>query len=202
LVFLEDNARLVLVLHTISAAALVAATTHMVVWMRGYRRRQFHRHAAVRRFAWISFGLFVSTFVIGNLAYPTYKVRVRGQYLDMPAAVEAARQSDREAERRLYQHHNQMRAVRGLPEAEVTHRPGISAREAAQAARWFDVKEHWVALGLGMSAALLFLVTGWDPRKHGANLGPLVFALAVGTAATTWLGAVVGIVVTSYRAIG
>lgn len=201
--FLEAHARLLLVLHTISAGALVAASTHLVVWMRGYPRGRFGRHRGVRRFSWIVAGLFVATFILGNLAYPTYKVRVRGQYLEMPGAIQAAGQADADAAERLLAHENQVRQVRGLPAVPTPGSlPAVQPREAAQVARWFDVKEHWIALGLGMSIALALVVSAWDPRKHGASIASLVFAMAVGTAATTWLGAVVGIVVTSYRAIG
>lgn len=202
-VFLEAHARLLLVLHAISAGALVASSTHLVVWMRGYLHGRFERHRAVRRFAWIVAALFLATFVLGNLAYPTYKVRVRGQYLDMPSAIETERKARVEARDRLLAHDNQLREVRGLsPVAAPGSLPPPEAGDAARAALWFDVKEHWVALGLGMSIALVLMVSAWDPRKHGARVAPLVFWIAVGTAATTWFGAVVGIVVTSYRAIG
>ncbi|HUH03201.1 MAG TPA: hypothetical protein VML75_14490, partial [Kofleriaceae bacterium] len=182
MLFLEAHARLLLVLHAISAGALVAASTHLVVWMRGYPRGRFQRHRGVRRFAWIVAGLFLATFVLGNLAYPTYKVRVRGQYLDMPGAIEAERQARSEAQDRLLAYENQIRQVRGQPPAAPPGSlPPAEPGDAARAALWFDVKEHWVALGLGMSMALVLMVSAWDPRKHGARVAPLVFWMAVGT---------------------
>ena len=43
---------------------------------------------------------------------------------------------------------------------------------AAQAARWFDVKEHWVALGLLAAIALAFLLLVWDAAE-GAAIRPV-----------------------------
>jgi hypothetical protein len=72
----------------------------------------------------------------------------------------------------------------------------------AQIARWFDVKEHWVALGMMLALALAFIVRRWNPRKEGDMLAPFVFALAVAASSTAWFAAVVGVVVSSYRAVG
>jgi hypothetical protein len=206
-ILLEDNARLLLLAHAILGAALVASTTHLVVWLRHYRRGRFGRHRAVRKFAWISASLFVATFLFGNLVYPTYKVRVRAQYLESPQAVAEAEAARRRAEQRTLRRENQRRELLGqtpIPVEKSDPAPGASdlPRQTAKIARWFDVKEHWVALGMAMSIGLLLLVTVWDPRKDGANIAHLVFWMAVGTAATTWLGAVIGIVVSSYRAVG
>ncbi len=87
MIFAESSARFLLVLHTVFAVACVGASTHLVIWLRGYRRGQFTRVRAVKRFAWISLALYAVTFFGGNLIYPTYKVRVRGQFLDDPTAI-------------------------------------------------------------------------------------------------------------------
>jgi hypothetical protein len=177
---LEEHARLVLVLHAVLGASLVAATTHLVVWMRGYLRGAFPRQRAVRRFSSIAVALFGLTFAVGNLAYPTYKVRVRAGYLENPAAVAADL------------------AARGEPADRVE--PALAT--TSRVARWFDVKEHWAVVGLMLAAACWLILRVWDPTRHGAAVAPLVFGLAVGASAIAWLAAIVGLVAASYRSIG
>jgi hypothetical protein len=181
---LEQHARLALLAHLILGAALVAASTHLVLWMRSYRRQGFARHRAVRRFAWISAGLFAANFALGLLIYPVYKVRVRVEYLDNPAAIAADYRS------RLEHRHG------GGPIVPP------AADDRVRIARWFDVKEHVIALGLPVAFALAIALTAWNPREHGPALGPPLFALALTLAATTWAAALVGALVTSVRAIG
>lgn len=178
--FLEPYARLVLVVHAILGAALVASATHLVVWMRGYLRGAFPRRPAVRRFATIALVLFALAFAAGNAAYPTYKVRVRAGYLENPTAVAAD----------LRERHG--------PDADVD----AALDTTSKVARWFDVKEHWAAFGLMLSFACWLILRFWDPVRDGPAIAPIVFGLAVGAAATAWLAAVVGLVTASYRAIG
>lgn len=169
-----------LVVHAVLGAALVASATHLVVWMRGYLRGRFPRQGAVRRFSSITLVLFGLAFLAGNLAYPTYKVRVRVGYLENPAAISADL------------------AARGAPAEEVA--PALDT--TSKVVRWFDVKEHWAAVGLMLALACWLILRFWDPARHGGGIAPLVFGLAVGAAATAWLGAIVGLVTASYRAIG
>ena len=71
---------------------------------------------------------------------------------------------------------------------------------AAQAARWFDVKEHWVALGLLAAVALAFLLLVWDPAE-GAAIRPVVLGLAGIVAGTAWLAAIIGVLTAAWRAV-
>lgn len=178
--FLEPYARLVLVVHAVLGAALVAASTHLVVWMRPYLRGKFQRRPAVRRFASIALVLFALAFTAGNLAYPTYKVRVRAGYLENPTAVAADL------------------AVREPKGADVD----AALDRTAKVARWFDVKEHWTAFGFTLALACWLILRFWDPVRDGAAIAPIVFGMAVGAAATAWLAAIVGLLTASYRAIG
>lgn len=175
----ESHARLLLVLHAILGAATVAASTHLVVWLRGYLKGKPQRRRGVRRFAWISSALFALTFVAGNLGYPTYKVRVRTGYLENPPAVAAS--------------------MPGRDATEVAERYERTSRMA----RWFDVKEHWVSLGLVLTIACLLILRRWEPSgAEESAIAPLVFAMAATAAATAWLAALVGLLVSSYRAVG
>ena len=180
MIFLEPYARLVLIVHAVLGAALVAAATHLVVWMRGYVSGRFQRRRAVRRFASIALVLFGLAFAAGNLAYPTYKVRVRAGYLENPAAVAADL------------------GAREPKGADVD----AALDRTAKVARWFDVKEHWAAFGFMLSFACWLVLRFWDPVRDGPAIAPVVFGLAVGAAATAWLAAIVGLVTASYRAIG
>jgi hypothetical protein len=187
--FLEDHARLILVVHTALAVGAVAASTHVVVWMRGYLRGDYRRHRGVQRLTLYAALLFLGAFIAGNLMYPTYRVRVRAEYLDDGGAVIRDRAARLEA--------------RGeTPAAADPDRDAHLPRTTAKIGRWFDVKEHWLALGLLMAAASALLARAWDPRRGGAAIAPAAFAIALGAALTGWVGAIIGVVVSSYRAVG
>jgi hypothetical protein len=192
-VLTESVARWVLVLHTIVGVAAVGAATHLVLWLRKYVRGQTGKRRAVIRFAWLVLALQLAAFIAGNVMYPTYKVEVRAAYLENASAITAAEQAKaRELEK--------IAAREGTTAPEPTATVEI-VRRAAQAARWFDVKEHWVALGLFVSAALILILWLWDPSGEGAVIRPIVMSLAVIAAGTVWLGAIIGVVTASWRAV-
>jgi hypothetical protein len=191
-VLTEAAARWVLVLHTALGVAAVGAATHLVLWSRGFLRGSFGRLRAVRRFAWIVLVLQLLAFAAGNVMYPTYKVEVRTAYLENNEALVADQASHGRQLERIAQ-----REGAHAPEATAT---GELVRRAARAARWFDVKEHWVALGILASLALVFVLGFWDP-KTARELVPVVFALAVVIAGTVWLGAVIGVLTATWRAV-
>lgn len=189
----ESAARWMLVLHTVLGVAAVGAATHLVLWMRGYLRGNYSRHRAVRRFSIIALVLHVAAFIAGNVMYPTYKVEVRTAYLENAGAIVAERTAhQRELEK--------IAAREGNPAPEIRP-PGQTVREAAKAARWFDVKEHWVALGMIASAALVLVLALWDPRKGSPALAPVVLGLSIVIAGTVWMGAIIGVLTASWRAV-
>jgi hypothetical protein len=184
--FLEGFIRPLLVIHAVAAAVLVASTTHHVIWCRGYLRNEYGRHKGEKRFALIAASAFFCTFVLGNLLYPTYKVRVRAEYFDNPAAV-ADEQKLRDT---------QHEAVGAKIDGPSTIGAGLSP-----VARLFDIKEHWVALGCAASLLVLFLSRRAHPKDHPRVL-PLYFGLAVIACSTAWIGAIVGLITASYRSVG
>lgn len=188
----EAAARWILVLHTALGAAAVGAATHLVIWSRGFLRGELGRLRAVRRFAWIVLALQLAAFVAGNAMYPTYKVEVRAAYLENATAIAAAQDRHASAIERV--------AAREAAEPPVASPTAELVRRAAAAARWFDIKEHWIALGILGSLALVLVLAYWDPRA-GRELVPVVLGLAVIVAATLWLGAVIGIATASWRAV-
>jgi hypothetical protein len=206
MIFLEEETTWLLVVHAVLGGALVAASTHWLVWVWGYRRGRFARHRGARRFAVITSCLFVATFLVGNLLYPAYKVRVRAEFLDNPVAI--ARDQETRAVARVAvdrfarvggadaEAEAEAEADRELPTAEPPR-----AQSTAKLARWFDVKEHWAALGLALALAATALLLIWDPERHGDALGLPVWALVLATAGSTWFGAVVGLLVTAQRAV-
>jgi hypothetical protein len=191
-VLTEVAARWMLVLHTALGVAAVGGATHLVVWSRGFLRGSFARLPAVRRFAWIVLVLQLGAFAAGNVMYPTYKVEVRTAYLENSEAITADQASHNRQLARI--------AERGGARAPEVTATGELVRRAARAARWFDVKEHWIALGILASLALVFVLGFWDP-KAARELVPVVFGLAVVIAGTVWLGAVIGVLTASWRAV-
>ncbi|MBA3818663.1 MAG: hypothetical protein H0X17_07200 [Deltaproteobacteria bacterium] len=191
---LTDNAaRWVLVLHTVLGLAAVGAATHLVIWVRRYVRGALGKRRAVRRFAVYSLVLHAGAMLAGNLVYPTYKVEVRTAYLENAGAIVADRTARaRELER--------IAARDGTRPYESTPTPEV-IKQAAKVARWFDVKEHWVALGLLASLGLVLVLSFWDVRQDGRALAPIIVALAVVIAGTVWLGAIVGVLTASWRAV-
>ena len=188
---LTDNAaRLFLVLHTGLGVAAVAAATHLVIWLRRYVRGEQGRRRAVLRFAWLVLALQLAAFACGNLMYPTYRVEVRAAFLENGPAI--ADDADARA-RAIAQVTGQK-----TPPAPVTTQV---VRRAEQAARWFDVKEHVVALGLFACGALVLVLSLWDPRRDGRAIAPIATGLAVFVAASLWLAAIVGVLTAAWRAV-
>lgn len=184
--FLEGIARPLLICHGVSAAVLVGAATHHLLWCRHYVWGRYGRVEAEQRFAAITAVAFVVTLLIGNLIYPTYKVRVRAEYFDNPSAV-AAEVKLRDA---------QQRAI-GDGDVDATRTvPSLSP-----VAHVFDIKEHWVALGCAASLALLVL-SRWAHPKDQRGVLPLYLGLAAVQCGTAWLGAIVGLMTASFRAVG
>jgi hypothetical protein len=189
----DSAARWLLVLHTALGVAAVGAATHLVIWLRGYLKGNYGRHRAVKRFAVISLVLHFIAFAAGNLMYPTYKVEVRAAYLENANAIIE----------RAEVHQQELDKITDREKAPRVEQPATSemVRRAAKAARWFDVKEHWIALGLIASLGLVLMLMLWDPRRDGGALSPIVLGLAVVIAGTVWLGAIVGVLTASYRAV-
>jgi hypothetical protein len=178
-------ARLLLVVHTALAVAAIGASTHVVLWLR--KRAQIR---TIRKLAYWSLGLHAAAFLAGNVMYPTYKVEVRSAYLESPDLVNQQVAADQALDRVLAREgHAPLE-----PEAELP-------RRAAKAARWFDVKEHWVALGLLGSCALVLMLALWGPKRDGEVARPVVLGLATVVCATLWLAGVIGVVVASWRAV-
>jgi hypothetical protein len=192
-VLTEAAARWLLVLHTALGVAAVGAATHLVLWSRGFLRGRFGRLRAMRRFAWIVLALQLAGFAAGNAMYPTYKVEVRAAYLENATAIVADQGSHQRALERV--------AARELLQAPEPSATGDLVHRGAAAARWFDIKEHWIALGILASLGLVLVLGFWDPSAAARELVPVIFGLTVIIAGTLWLGAVVGVVTASWRAV-
>lgn len=192
-VLTEAAARWMLVLHTALGVAAVGAATHLVIWSRDFLRGRFARLRSVRRFAWIALVLQLVAFAAGNAMYPTYKVEVRAAYLENTVALVEARDG----------HQRALERVAAREGARATEAPATVAlvRRAAGMARWFDVKEHWIALGILASLGLVLVLGFWDPSAGGRELAPVVFGLALIIAGTLWFGAVIGVATASWRAV-
>lgn len=191
-------ARWLLIVHAVLAVALVGAATHWLLWLIKLRRGQPGRVRAVRRFGVIAMALYVATMVVGLVVYPTYKARVKLEFLTRPAAVAS------DVRTRLVEGEALAARIEGRPAREVTDaalevRAREASRRAVRIARWFDVKEHWVALGLVLGLAALVVARAWDPRADGRGPGTFAFGAVAGTAAIVWLAALIGLLTTAAR---
>jgi hypothetical protein len=81
-IFLYPARRLLAVLHTAGSVVLLGSATHHALLMRFYVRGQFERIALEKTYAKVVCVAYVATFALGALLYPTYRVHVRGFYLD------------------------------------------------------------------------------------------------------------------------
>lgn len=194
-IFLEDHARLLQIVHAILGAATVAVATHLVVWTRTWWRGSIRRVAAVRWFGMVGFALYLAQFALGNLLYPAYKVRVRAEYLDEPAAVRADAVLRREARQAVA-----ARAGVALPEAGGAVVAPVATTMGV--ARLFDVKEHWAALGVAFAGAICFLLWRWEPARDGPATGRLVAVFALVLAVCAWVAGVLGLYTSTWRNVG
>jgi hypothetical protein len=194
-------ARILLVVHTALGVSAVAVGTHLVIWLRRYLHGAATRRRSVLKFAWIFLALQLGAFGAGNLMYPTYKVEVRSAYLENAAALSAQAELQAHAVAALEANLDQTRATPAPPETPATPATVDLVTRAASAARWFDVKEHWIALGLFVSGALLFVLSRWDPHRDGRAIAPIAMGLAILAAATVWLGAIIGVLTAAWRAV-
>lgn len=79
--------RLLLVLHTGASIVLIGASTHHALQMRHYLRGRFGREKLEKTYAKVVSVAYVVTFALGALLYPSYRVHVRGYWLDRHAPV-------------------------------------------------------------------------------------------------------------------
>src|SRR5690606_9342658 len=145
--------------------------------------------------------------------YPTYKVRVRGEYLENPSAIrrhtEAAAEARSMAEVR---HRESLRfrsglAGRGEPQVAAADEDAERIREfaddridtGAKISRWFDIKEHWSALGLILSAAVAFILWHAHASKESLAVAKMCWGMAILSAAISWAAAVIGLVTAAMR---
>jgi hypothetical protein len=132
-----------LVLPTALGVVAVGAAIHLVLWSRGSFARLGARLGAVRRFTLDRGRLQIFAFAAAISC-------IRG-----PDGVPREQRGDRHGSGIAQPPIRPHRRARG---ARARGREGARAREAtatgelvrraAEAARWFDIKEHWIALGI------------------------------------------------------
>ncbi len=205
MLFLESSARPLLICHAILGASLVGVASLLWWRLRAYSRGRFDRHPELRRLGWAGAGLFLLTLLTGQLLQPIYAIRVRGEFLDSGDAIAAEYRIRLEARARFWQRQygssTGPAAIAG-PADGSPHAVDRLPRRTARLGRWFDVKQHWAALGLIAAAALGLLLARWKPERDPRYAVPVIRLLATGTAAIAWFAAIVGLLVASYRSVG
>jgi hypothetical protein len=76
---------LLLVLHAGGSIVLIGAATHHALQMRHYLRGEYGREKLEKLYAKVVAVAYALTFVVGALLYPSYRVHVRGLWLDAHA---------------------------------------------------------------------------------------------------------------------
>ncbi len=219
MILFEEHAALLLTAHAIFALLTVAISTHLVVWLRRYLRGNFGKRRSVVRFAVLSAGAYAITVLLGLALYPTYKVRVRAEYLQNPSRIHRSAELEVQARKQVLKQERLSRQYRSGQEAgksagspeEALDEPAMDAdarrRQAEEISslanakiqrgeklsRWFDVKEHWALLGLLLSLALCGILLAWKPDKESKMLAKPVAGLAFVSAAIAWAAAIIGL---------
>lgn len=213
----EEYAALLLTLHAILAFLSVALSTHLALWLRKYYcRGQFGKRKAVVRFSMLSAAAYLATMLVGMALYPTYKVRVRAEFLENPSRIHRSTEVEVQARKLTRQQDLQVRRYRSsestpAPEA-VAEQPSARAEEtgaaadakverAAKLARWFDVKEHWALLGLLLSLVVCGILLQWKPDKESKGIAKSVTALAAGAACIAWASTLIGLSTAAARSL-
>lgn len=80
-IFLDGQARLLVLLHAAAAIVLIGATTHHLLIALRYLRGRFQLRLG-RIYAATLAVAYGVTFLLGSLAYPAFRYHVRGLYLD------------------------------------------------------------------------------------------------------------------------
>ena len=211
----EKYVTVLLPVHAILATLTVALSTHLAIWLRHYCRGQFSKQKATRRFALLSAGAYSLTMLLGMALYPTYKVRVRAEYLENPSRIHRATELEVESRRLTLKQDREIRQFRSAesvaardPIAPIEMSPEDVAilaekrvERAAKIIRWFDVKEHWAFLGLLLSLTVCGILYMWKPNKSSKSIAQSVRALAATAAAIAWASAIIGLVTAAARSV-
>ncbi len=213
----ETYATELLTLHTILAFLTVALSTHLAIWLRQYYcREQFGKRRAIVRFSVLSAIAYALTMMLGLALYPTYKVRVRTEFLENPSRIHRSTEVQMQARKRTLDQDGEIRRYRSgdarletkaagtapqMSDEEVRAVAEAKVERAAKVARWFDVKEHWALLGLLLSFVVCGILLAWKPDKSSKSIAKSVTALAMAAAGIAWAAALIGLATTAARSV-
>ena len=82
--FAQGAVRPLLVLHALAAAAVVASSTHQLVFAARYLAGRAGNAPRERLVGTVASVAFAAAFGLGLLLYPTYKLHVRAEFFDRP----------------------------------------------------------------------------------------------------------------------
>jgi len=153
--------------------------------------------------------------LLGLALYPTYRVRVRAEYLQNPSAISRVTEEGARASRLSARRNEESRRFRNGETTALAPLAKMSAQErqsvsylaeqriarGAKLVRWFDVKEHWSALGLLLAFALVLLTTIRPDPPLEKNYVRTMMGLALFAAAIAWSAALIGILLSAARSV-
>ncbi len=200
-----------LVAHVVFSLATVGLSTHLLLWLRPFLKGKFAGIESCKRFALLAASAYGITMLIGLALYPTYRVRVRAEYLDNPSAI--TRAAEQRAETRLLaeRRNAESKAYRrgetpqlqpaSVDSEHVARLADEQVKKGVRISRWFDVKEHWSTLGLLLAWALVLILFRWAPSSERKSIVYLVFGLAGGSAFISWSAAIIGILTSAAHSV-
>ncbi len=216
----EQHAALLLTAHAIFAFLTVALSTHLALWLRQYWKGKFGKRRSINRFALLSAGAYAITMLLGLALYPSYKVRVRAEYLENPSRLHRSAEQEVQARLRAQDQDKRSRDFRrglsgelvgeGDPARDNSSEPhgadwaGLAdakVERGEKLARWFDVKEHWAALGLLLSFALCGILLSWKPDANSKGIAKPLTAMAWTAALMAWAAAIIGLVTAAAHSV-
>ena len=153
---LDLGAKVLIVAHAAAAIVLIGSSTHNAVLSLLHLTGRSRRPRLQQLYATVMGWAYLSTFALGLLSYPTFRVEVRAAYLD-------------------------------------EHVP--------LATSFFELKEHWLGIGLLMLACYWPLARTVDGRRRTAD-AMLFHVLGVALALVVWLALFTGLLVALIRPVG
>ena len=153
---MDLSPKLLMVLHATAAVVLIGSTTHNGIIAFLHLRGRPYRPKLQRTYVRIMGWAYLTTFSLGLLNYPAFRLTVRRDYLD---------------------------------------------EQVPLAAAFFEVKEHWLGIGLLLLACYWPMSRTMDVRRRSPD-ATLYHLIGMTMVAIVWLAMFTGLIVAAIRPVG